>query len=154
CGRFTEAFVGSAPAVVLRHGDTRSEVPVNAGAAHLDRGDAVNFFDERWVARAAEADVMREDHGAEDVAMPMHGVNTVEQRYAKSCSERLLLAVVVRFCPCLGRIAFFRVGVAAAKDRAKSELTDIAKVAQVLQVGLRHLPDLLGERHPTEQLTG
>src|SRR5260370_32644618 len=77
-GIFGEAFIGAAPANILRDGYARTEGPLNSGGADLLGGDALHLFDQLGIARAAEADVVREDDGVEHVVMPVHGVDTVE----------------------------------------------------------------------------
>ena len=96
---FGEAFVGAAPALVARHRDAGGEGPMDARGADLFRRDAADFFDQLRIARAAQADVVREDHRAEHVVVAVHGVDAVENRDAEPRLERLLLAAVVGVGP-------------------------------------------------------
>ncbi len=114
-----EAFVGAAPARILRHGDAGREGPLDAGGAHFLGGDALHLLHQRRIARAAEADVMREDHRAEDVVVPVHGVDAVEQRDLQARVPGVLLQAVVEVGPGLEAVAFLGVGTAAAENRAE-----------------------------------
>src|SRR5215216_5129272 len=68
-GCFAEAFVASAPTLVTRDGDAGGESPVDARGSCFDSSDACCTLDEPRIACAAEADVVREDNGVEDVAV-------------------------------------------------------------------------------------
>ena len=145
---FGEAFVGAAPPLVLRHGDARTEGPIDAGGANFFGGDSADATDEIGVARAAEADVVREDHGAEHVAVAVDRVDAVDDRNAKPRLEGVLLALVVDIGPGFEAVALLRIGAAAAENRADEILFDVAEVVlDVLQLGLGHLADFFVERH-------
>src|SRR5690606_14301739 len=64
-----EALVAAAPAVVARHREGGAEGPVGAGDGHLKRGRLADASDQVGIARGAEADVVREDGGADDVVV-------------------------------------------------------------------------------------
>ena len=104
--------------------------------------------DEIGIARAAEADVVREDHGAEHVAMAVDGVDAVDDGNGEARLERVLLALVVDVGPSFEAIAFLGIGAAAAENRADEILFDVAEVVlDVLELRLGHLADLFVERH-------
>src|SRR5262249_33224816 len=77
-------LVRPAPAVVLRDGDGRAERPVLAGRADLGRGGRADPADQARVVRRAEGDVLREDGGAEDVVVAVHGVDAPDRRDAQA----------------------------------------------------------------------
>jgi hypothetical protein len=114
--RLAEPLVSPAPTLVARDGDARREGPVDARRADLHRGDARRLFDEARAARAAEPDVVREDHGAEDVVMAVNSIDAVEQRYGQTRLERARLVVVVHVGPVLEAVPGLGVAVAAAEE--------------------------------------
>ncbi len=78
-GIFREAFIGAAPTDVLRDRHAGREDPLDTGGSHFLGGDFADLLDQGGVARRAQADVLREDHGAQDVVMSVNGVDAVEQ---------------------------------------------------------------------------
>ena len=94
----------------------------------------------------AEADVVREDHRADDVVVAVHGVDAVEQRDLQARLDRLRLVHLVHRRPVLDAVRS-RIRAAAAQHRSDEERRDVGRVLDVLVIGLRHLPDLLFERH-------
>ena len=74
------------------------------------------FFDQRGIARGAEADVVREDHGAEHVVMAVYGVDAVEQGNLQPRERGVLLQAVVKIGPGLEAVTLFRIGRTAAED--------------------------------------
>ena len=83
-----EALVGSAPTVVLCSADTRSEDPLRARRPGLLAGDVLDPRDQRWVARCAQADVVREDCCAQHVPVTVHGVDAVQDRNVQARGQR------------------------------------------------------------------
>jgi hypothetical protein len=151
-GVLAEALVGAAPAVVARGAHARREDPPRPGRARLLRGHAVDRPDEPRVAGRAERDVVREDRGAEQVAVPVHGVDPVEQRDAEPRGERGALEAVNHVRP---RPRAVRIGhrAAAGQDAAEPEARDRARARiHVEALGLRHLAGLLLERHPLQEV--
>ena len=72
------------------------EGPLDAGGAHLAGGDLGRLLHQRRVARAAEADVVREHGGPHDVGMAVHGVDAVEDRDLQARAQGVGLVGLVR----------------------------------------------------------
>ncbi len=91
-------FITAAPADILRNGDAGRESPVHTGGADFFGSDARGFFDEVGIAGAAEADVLREASGADDVVVAVDGVNAIDERdfQARVCGARLIFVIHVR----------------------------------------------------------
>src|SRR3954454_6318660 len=81
------------------------------------RRDVLHVPHERGVARRAEADVVREDGGAEHVAVAMNGVDAVEQRDPEAGLQRRALEAVDHVGPRRG-VILRRGGPAAREDAA------------------------------------
>jgi len=90
-GILREALVRAAPAVIARDGHGGREGPVDARRADLSRGDVRDLLHEVRVARRAQPDVVREDHGADHVGVPVHSVHAVQQRDAEPGLAREVL---------------------------------------------------------------
>ncbi len=148
---FGKAFIGAAPALILCDRDAGREGPLNSGGAHLLRGDAGNLFHQRRIARASQADVMREDHRAQHVVVAVERVHAVEQRDAQAAAGGALLNAVVEIGPRLQAVTFFRVGTAAAEHRAERVRLDLGEVLDLVLFGLCHLADFFVERHACQE---
>ena len=103
-GILAEALVGAAPAFVAGDADARAEAPRDAGCAHLLGGRLADFPQERGVTSGTEADVVREDRGAEDVAVAVDGIDAVDDGNAEARAECLFLERVDHVDPGLRRI--------------------------------------------------
>ena len=150
-GIFGIAFVGSAPARILRNRDARCEGPVDPGRARLFGGDLHDALHQRRVASATQPDVVREDYGAEHVAVPVHGIDAVEQRNAQARLQRVLLKVVVHVGPGFQAVPVVRIGIAAVQNGAEKQGLDVGWIFDVLFVGLRHLADFFVEGHAGQE---
>ena len=119
-GVLAVALVRAAPANVLRNRDDRTEIPSNPGGIHLESRRGALLLYERRVVRGPHPDVLREDGRAFDVVVPMHGVDTVDDRDAKAGPKGGLLIGVDHVIPGLWSV---RIGVsaAAAEDRAEED---------------------------------
>jgi len=149
-----EGLVRAAPAVVARHADARREGPLRPGGPRLLGGDMLDVAHEVRVARGAEADVVREDRRAVHVAVAVHGVDAVEDRDVQAGGERGALVAVDHVRP-RGRGVRGRHRPAAGQDAAQVVVGDLRRVGvDVRPLGLRHLADLLGQRHLGEPLVG
>ena len=112
------------------------------------------IFSTSFASRVApEADVVREHHRADDVAVPVHRVDAVEQWNLQARLQRVRLVLLVHRAPVLDRVGL-RIRVAAAQHRAEAVLLDLGGVLDEELIGLRHLRDLLLERHPREEGLG
>ena len=132
-----------------RRGDHGSERPVDA-VASSSTAVARHGVDELGVVRSAEADVVREDGGAEHVVVSMHGVDPVEQRNAEPRRQRFGMHRIQHFGPFgRGRPAWRRA--AGAENGAERVALDVTR-AEVAPLGLRHLTHLFGKRHALPQL--
>ena len=120
-------------------------------ARQLLRRRAGDLLDELRVARRAEADVVREERRAVEVAVTVHGVGAVQDRDREPGCECRALVAVDHVRPADRRV---RVGLraAAADHRAERVRCDVRVRREEAPVDLRHLPDLLVERHPREEV--
>src|ERR1041384_3612320 len=98
-GRLAEAFVGSSPAFVTRDSDARRERPVDPCGFYFGRSDARRAFDKIRITRAAEPDVVWEEHRAEHVVVTMHRVDTVELWNTQRRDLRARLGRVLMVAP-------------------------------------------------------
>ena len=149
-GDLAEALVGAPPALVARDREAGREVPVDAGAGDLARGDARGGLDDRGIARAAHADVVREDRRALDRAVAVDGVDAVEHRDPEPRRQRLALVAIVHLDPGGGLVGLGqRIG--ARQHRAEQEVVNFLAVLERFHVGLGHLADLFVQRHLRQQ---
>ncbi len=131
----------------MRNGDAGRESPVHAGGADFFGSDARGFLDEVGIAGAAEADVLREASGADDVVVAVDRVNAIDERdfQTRVCGARLITVIHVR--PGDEIVAGFGIGIAAAEDGAEAVVGDVVGVLDEELVGLGHLADFFVERH-------
>ena len=150
------AFIGPAPAKILRHRHRRGERPFLPGHADFLGGDFADLLDQRGIMHRAKADVMREDSGADDVGMAVHGIGPPHDRDAHSAIghvDRRIVEIVGRLQPVRrrGQVVPVRAGVSAHEDRAEIVFAHIVR-CDAAQIGLDKLADLFFQRHRTEQL--
>ena len=81
----------------------------------------------------------------------MHGVDAVEDRDLEPRAQGRVLVGLVVGGPGLDAVARGRILAAPVQDRAEEVARDVARLLQLGGVGLRHLADLLVERHPREE---
>ena len=145
-----KTFVGASPAGVLRHGERRREHPFDAGGAHRPGGRRADRFDQGRVVRRTQADVVREHRGPEDVVVPVHGVDAPDDRHLDrrvGRHRRIVVAVGQRQpVPDPGVLVSAGPGAAAIEYRADVVFRHLGRRDR-LDLGLRHLADLLGEAH-------
>ena len=132
---FTVGLVGAAPALVPRHRDARGEVPVATTGPHLLGGIFAQSPQQVGVARGAEADVVRKDHGAGPLGMPVDGVDPVED------GDLRLGRAGIR----LQRVEVHD-GVAAPAEDGAELVRGCQGPGILADQPLGHLPDLLDER--------
>ena len=156
---FAERFVCAPPFRVAGNIQHRREIPMNAGRMQCLRGQFRAFLGEIGIERGRDIDVIGKNRRAFDVVMPMHGVNAVNQGNPQPRLFRVFLNHVGHFRPFLRRIDG-RIAAAAAQNRADRVFHDdlihqiFAKFAvrhQKMNIDLRHLTDLLFDRHFGEQ---
>jgi hypothetical protein len=102
---------------------------------------------ERRITRGSQADVVREHRRAEQIAMAMDGVDAIQQGNAQACAERGALEAVDHVGPRLGGVLGRR---RSAPRENAAELPGLDRglvVEDLVALGLRHLADLLLERH-------
>src|SRR5690606_13272667 len=141
------ALVGAAPAHVLRHRHGRGEGPLHAGGAGLDRGDLADPALQLDVAGRAQADVVREQGGADHVALAVHGVDAPDDRDRLAAAggvHRRLPEGVGQLQPLFrpGVVLAARIGAAAGEDRTEAVLAHVLRGDRG-DVALDDLPDLL-----------
>ncbi len=74
-GRLRVALVGAAPARIACHGDRRRKCPVDADGGDLGRGGLADAAHEFGIASGAEAHIVREYRGADDLGVAMHCID-------------------------------------------------------------------------------
>jgi hypothetical protein len=95
---------------------------------------------------------VREDRRAEEVAVAVYRVDAVEQRDLQPRVERGALEAVDHVGPRLRRVLRRR-RAAAREDRSELPGRDRGLVVEdLVALGLRHLPDLLLERHARQEV--
>ena len=103
------------------HGAKFQCMPVPATS---QRGDPRDLFDKLGIARATQADVVRKDDGAFDVAVAVNRVDAIDERNAQSRAERTFLERFrMRLPPLRGHIR--QLGIATAQDGAEEERVDL-----------------------------
>ena len=144
------ALVGASPARVLRDRDGRRERPGHAGGARGlagGLGDALDQFD---VMRGAQADVVREDGGAVDVAVSVHGIGAPDHRHRdlRIRAHRGVVVGIGQRDPILhaGVLVLGRPGTATVQHRADVVLAHFLRCDR-LDLRLHHLTDFLLQRH-------
>ncbi len=150
-GGFAKALVGAAPALVAGHGNTGSEGPRNASRQHLQGGGPSDLLGQLGVARAAHADVVREDGGALHQGIAVDRICAPDDGDAQARTKGSGLNRSDQFDPILGRVGL-RQRRSAVEHRSNVQLAHVVGVLGQLPVDLDHLPDLLVERHLAEQL--
>ena len=137
-GVLAEGLRHAAPAQVTGDAQDGGEGPVDAGRSDLDRGGAGGLLHERGVPRRGQAELGRVDRGALPEGVAVDAVLGDEQRdlQAGGRGERVGLQDP------LGGGVQDRAGVHVGDQRADA----------VLGVELQHLPDLLGQGHPGDQV--
>jgi hypothetical protein len=68
------------------------------------------------VARATQADVVREDHRAQNIVVPVYGVDTVENRNVQARVGGEALQPIIVIGPGFHAGAFFGIGIAAVQN--------------------------------------
>ena len=88
------AFVGPAPAIVANHGQRRRECPLESGGSHLQCGCRANLTQQVRIIRRTEANVVRKDRCAIDVAVTVHGIRSPDDRNRRQAGRRLHRGIV------------------------------------------------------------
>jgi hypothetical protein len=133
-----ERLVHPAPAQVPRDAQQRREGPVDAGGGNLDRGDPGDPLDQTGVPGRGHRQLGGEDRGAGPEAVPVDAVLGHQQ----GNGQPGLRGQVHRLEQPRRR---------GVQDRAgQPRGHDLLQVAT--RVELEHLPDLLGQRHPAQQV--
>ena len=97
---------------------------------------------------------MREDDRAEHVVVAVDGIHPVEDRDLETRLHRDLLVGVIHVRPGLQAVACLRIRRAPGEERAQEVGLDVLHVGELLLLRLRHLADLLLERHLREERLG
>ena len=149
---FGVALVGAAPAVVAHHRQGRREGPVDAGGRNLRRGRRADPLQQGGVAGGAETDVVREDGGAEDVVVAMHGVRAPQHGYAGGGRQRRLVMGVGQAQPIAhrGALVAVRPRTAAVQHRPQRVFAGVVR-REIGDLPLQHLADLRRQGHGGEQ---
>ena len=140
-----EGLVGPAPADVPRHRDGRRERPANAGRRQFPGRDPGKLRDEFRVARCAEPDVVRKDHGvAVEVGVAVHRIDADHDRNAGARLQRRLVVGIEEFPPRGGRSTITRRD--GVGDGTQPVLADVVR-GRGRHVRLHHLPHFLRDGH-------
>ncbi len=150
-GRFGIALVGAPPAIVLRHRHGGRERPLHPGRTGLQRGDLADAAQQVRVAGGAQADVVREQGRADDVALPVHGIDAEKHRNRLAALRGIHRRLVERIgqrqpLRRRGVVAAARVGVAPGQDRAEPVLAQVIR-GDAGNIALHQLAHLLLHRH-------
>ena len=150
------ALIGPSPAAVAGHGEGRSEVPVLPGHRHLARGHPAQLTHQIGVVGGAQADVVRQQRGADHVVVTVHRVQAPDDRdrhAALGGVHRRFPEGVGKGQPIRRRRALLVAGPAAAavEDRAEAVGLDLRR-RHVVDLGLDDLADLVLDRHCCEEL--
>ena len=148
------AFIGAAPAVILGYGQGRAEGPVGTGHGDFERSGFADAADQVGIARGTQADVVREDGRADDVVVPVDGVDAIDQRDLGTRPAGGRRAEVPgQLDPCLGCRTLIAAGrrVATCQDRSQRIGQQVLR-RDCAEVGLNGLADLLFHGHAAHQL--
>ena len=124
---------------------------MNAGARDFLRRDAFGRFDEFGIMRRAQADVVRKNHRANNVVVPVNGINAIEQRNFQPRLQRLRVKFIHALAARSAGELSAGIGTAAAQHRAEKIFLNIGFVLQREHVRLHHLADFFVERHLREE---
>ena len=149
------AFIGAAPAVILRHRDGRGEGPFLPGDADLDRSNLPDPLDQIGIARRAEPDIVRKDRRADDIAMAVHCIGAPDDRnrgFARCGIHRSGIEGVRQRQPFFrrGKVIAARSRIAAVEHRSEPVFANLFR-SHAGDIGLDDLTDLLLQRHLSEQ---
>ena len=151
------ALVDPPPPVVAGDRDGRRECPVQPGRGDLGRGHGPDPADQVRVTGRTEPDVVGEQGRTEHVVVSVDRVGRPRERDTEPTALVGPLAGPVVGIGGLGPVGRGRVLVvareraAAVQDRAQPVLGDLVG-RHLPEVGLDHLPDLLLERHPRQDI--
>jgi hypothetical protein len=150
------ALVGAAPAIILRHGDSRGECPVDPGDADLACGHGADAFDQIGIMRRAERDIVRKQRGADDVGMAVDGIGAPQNRNADAARRPIGRGGPIGIGeakPVLrgGLVIAARAAVAAIEHRAEVIAAHIVGRGAA-DVALHQLADLFLQRHARQKL--
>ncbi|MNV30982.1 hypothetical protein D3C71_1222710 [compost metagenome] len=144
------AFVGAAPAWIVRYRQGRREHPVDTRRAHRVGGGLADPLDQRGIAGRAQADVVREQRGAVDVVVAVHRIGAPDHRDRRACigGQRGRAVRIGQLQPLRHRgvLVHARPGAATIENRADVVLADLIR-RDHLDLGLGHLTHLLRQRH-------
>ena len=150
------ALVGASPAVVAHHRQGGAEDPGDAAGTRGFRGGRADFLHQLRVARRAQADVVREQGGAEHVVVAMDGVRAPHDRHLdRHVGGHRGLVVALRQRQPFGRLGMLvpiRPAAAAVEHRTEVIALDVFRRG-ALDLGLGHLADLLRQRHLADDVT-
>src|SRR5450759_2190978 len=114
--RFPKPFVGSAPSFIAWNRDAGSKRPIDAGGAHFFCRHPRGAFNQLRIARAAQTNVVRKEHRAQDVVMTVHSICSVELGNAETSLKCVLLIAITHVSPGSEAVARLGVGASAAQE--------------------------------------
>ena len=149
------ALVVTAPAAVLGHRDGRRERPVDAGRGDVLGGRGADPARELGVVGRTERNVVRIEHGTDDVVVAVHGVDAEDHRNRHVPGPRLRghrPEGPGQRLPVGRRRSLVAVDAAVATGKHRAERV-LAKVVgpDRADIDLDELADFFRGRHPREQ---
>jgi predicted nucleotidyltransferase len=117
----------------------------DTGGCHLHGSDPANSLHQVGGAGSAQADVMGKDRRTLEVAMPVNGINPVNEGDTQASLQGAFLITVDHLGPALRRIATGIPTAAAQQTTDKPGCDILFPDAVFLHLG--HLPDLFSQGH-------
>ncbi len=153
---FRIAFIGAAPAHVLRHRHGRRERPFHAGGAGFGSGDLTDAALQVGIAGGTQANVVREQRGTHHIALAMHRIDAEQDRDGLATGRGIHRGgpeIIGHLQPILGRCVVLatRVGAATGQDGPQPVLAHIVR-GDAGQVTLHQLAYLFFQRHRRQQI--
>ena len=149
------AFIGAAPARVLRHGKRGREGPFDTAARDFGCSSCADAANHRRIMRRAEPDIVRKDGGAGDVVMAVNGIDAEDDRNRDAIGRRPFRDIAEgphQLVPVSRARALIAIGatIAARQDRTERIGGEIFGFDGA-DIGLHQLADLLLQAHPRDQ---
>ena len=153
---FGIALIRAAPAIIAGHRDDGGEAPIDSGNRHLRRRDVADAANQLEITRRPEADVVREDRRADDVAVAVDAIRSPDDRNCLLAAGRIHRRVVERVGqgqPVIdARVAIVvRPGPAAVEDGTEVIGADVGR-SDGGDTGLNDLSDFFLHAHPRQEI--
>ena len=80
---FGKAFISASPTIILWHRERWCEGPVMTRYPQFARRHTINFFDQIWIVRCAETDIVWEHDGAFEIGVTVNRIDPPYYRNGK-----------------------------------------------------------------------